>query len=207
MILLPPGVSVEQGDKVTLSAPQAWATVKNDFAEAMEEQPIEVCTGRSFVGTDAMDRTLKAGVNYGHLATPFWSTYALPKNLARRILRWFSGVVGADKDWVPTKLSEDSVEADFISTGNKNGLDNTGVPIPEGLYAVGWGRSSPVECAITSPDAVVTERADMANPGDANGQGLVRVFDVRRKRGAASATFTLRLKLTDRTRARDSPTW
>ena len=192
VLLLPRGVKVERDDTLTLSAPQAWATVKNDFCEAMDKQPIEVCTGRSFVGTEAMRPTLKIGLNYGHLVTPFWGTYSLQKNLRFRIQRWDNGVNGFDARGFPTSMNAETADATFIADNNQNGIDNTGTPTPEGLYAVGWGRSSPVECSIVSQDAEVTERADMANRGDAKGRGLVRVFGVKRKRGPRGPTSAWR---------------
>lgn len=201
VLLLPEGVGIGQGDAVTLSAPEAWATVSNDFCVAMEGQPIEVCTGRSFVGTDSMERTLKLGFNFGHLITPYWGVNAITKNLRVRIQRWEGGVTGADANWYPTRLSQESADAFFIEDNSKNGIDGTGVPTPEGLYAVGWGRSSPVVCSIVSRDADVTERVDLANPGNSRGQGLVRVFRVKRKPGAVRTNFSLALRITDRTRA------
>ena len=69
-------------------------------------------------------------------------------------------------------MNAETADATFIQDGNNNGIDGTGTPTPEGLYAVGWGRASPVECSLVSQDADVTERADLANRGDADGRGL-----------------------------------
>ncbi len=122
VLFLPRDVKVERDDTLTLSAPQAWATVKNDFCEAMDNQPIEVCTGRSFVGTEAMRPTLKIGVNYGHLVTPFWGTFSLQKNLRFRIQSWTNGVNGSDARGFPTSMNADMADAFFIA-GRKQQWD------------------------------------------------------------------------------------
>ena len=142
VLFLPREVKVERDDTLTLSAPQAWATVKNDFCEAMDDQPIEVCTGRSFVGTEAIRPTLKIGLNFGHLVTPYWGTFSLQKNLRFRIQRWDHGVNGYDARGFPASMNAETADAFFIADNNQNGIDNTGTPAPEGLDAVGWGRAN-----------------------------------------------------------------
>ncbi len=203
LVLLPAGVKVRHDDTATITAPQAWATVPGDFARAMTDQPMEVCTDRSYTGTRVDgSNTLRVGTQIGHGGVPWWGTYTCFKNLLTRIQRWEGGVDGADGNWYPTSMNKDSADAKFIQPLSGNGLDSTGVPVPEGLYAVGWGATTAsTTCSVVSPDADVTERTDLANPGDSGGNGKVRVFDVKRKPGVAAVNFTLYLRLTDPGRA------
>jgi hypothetical protein len=198
--LLDGGATILPGDSVTITAPRAWATAAGDFAAAMDEMPVENCAGRSYVGTDPTKATLRVGWNIAHGATQFWGTYSVNKNLLNRILRWdpAGAIAGADRNWLPTAITKPAF-ADVIHSGNNNGMDATGVPVPEGLYALGWGATTPTTSpSLVSNDGVVTERADLANPGDADGNGKVRVFDVRRKPGSTSASVWIQLRMEDK---------
>ena len=168
MLLLPDGVKIGAADAVTISAPIAWATVNNDLAGAMADQPVEVCTDRSFVGTVAT-KTLKVGLNIGHQQNIYYGTYSLTRNLRYRMAYWFNGGVAAsDANGWPTTLTQDSVIAPMIADQTPNGVDATRTPTPEGLYAVGWGVSggSTAACSLVGfGDSDVAERHGPGQPG------------------------------------------
>lgn len=203
MLMLAADVNVKASDAVTLSAPLAWATVPDDFADAISDFAAEVCTGRSWIGTESVQPTLRLGLNIGD--GTYWDNSSVVKNLRVKMGYWFNGgVTEVDNRGFPAKLDRDTVIAPLISDDGVNGLDATGIPTPEGLYAVGWGLSggSTAACSLIGfGDSDVTERTDLANPGGADGRGHVRVFNFKRKPSAVTTAFTVALQITDQAHA------
>lgn len=206
MLFLPDSIAVETGDTVSLSAPMAWASVANDFAEALDRSPVAIHAGRSWVTTDTFKPTLKIGMNFGHQQVPTYGTYGITRDMRVRGTSWEVGVTGWDANGFPAKLDRDTVATTILYDTNSSVIDETGTPTPEGLYAVGWGRNAPseVECSLASDNATVTERSDLSTAGGADGRGFVRVFDFKRNPGTTRTNFRVSLKITDKQRA---PSW
>ncbi len=194
--LLPAGKRIQPGDRVTLTAAADWVSTSAGPAAAVESQPVENHAGASAFDTEALPHTLKMGLNLPHLGTTHYCLYQVLKNWRYRLSRFRNATI--DRNGRPVATESTKAEAILYDTSHvNNGLDKTTVPGLSGLYAIGWDDlvpSQPTTFSIGTWDpesTTVTERADLANRGDARGRGKVRVFNVYRTADSKTANLSL----------------
>lgn len=180
---VPGAAAIGPADSVTVTAARAWANTAAGLTEAMAAQAAVNRAGQSAVRDGAAPRPMKVGTNLGHLITPEWSTYVVPKNLRYKTAYWQPGLVSADSTGKPVQLGGSPSKAPVHYDVASNLIDGTGFPAVAGLYAIGWDDLAPgtpttlgLANAGGGDDTVVTERADLANLGS-GGAGQVRVFN------------------------------
>jgi hypothetical protein len=196
---LPPGVVVGPNDVVTLDAPSLWALTPAGEVAPMTGLVTGNFKGRSCFGTESLPRTLSLGLNFPHLGTAYYTHYQLPKNWRYRLPRF--GVTNTTDNY-PLTLKNTTASGILYNDGQANGIDATGYPGPTGLFAVQWddlNPSVPTTLALIAGNSstVVTERTDLANPGDSSGRGKCRVFDVQLAPSATIVSTAISLSVTN----------
>lgn len=203
VFMLPSATSVAPGDVVTLRAPNSWMATDIGLSDGLADLTIGNNTGRSCFGSDALAKSLRPGLNFAAEATADDCIYNLPKNWRFRL----GGFQGATKDanGKPIAMAGTTAVAALWSVTADNGIDATLHAGPTGLFAIGWddlNPSVPTTFALNTADGgtshtTITERLDLANPGNPDGTGKVRVFNVQRTPGSATARIQIFVWMTN----------
>ena len=205
----PTGVVAAPTDTFTVSAPAGWAITNAGIMNSMNGQTVANYTGKSFVGTDTLVKTLRPGLNNSwvepiYYLSPGW----LLKNMRYRISRW-SGctTTGQTIDNQPTQLSGTSASAPINNTDVTTYLDNWCQPGLQGLYAICWDAPTTSHTTFSlgpygSPAGMTTctYQADGSNPsGDASGNNRVVLYNVQNITTQFNNTLDFSVILTDST--------
>jgi hypothetical protein len=192
---LPAGAQINPGDIVTVSAPSMWCTTTAGAVGALNNATIANKSGMSAFGTESLRKTIRMGMNFPHLGTSYYCLYRLQRNQRYNLSNFINAT--SAPDGTPLSFPGTSSSAylqDWV--GGNNGLDATDYPGGPGLRAIGWNSppSSNTTFSLTTDEpanTTITERTDLANPGDANGNGRVRVFDVEQSPGSTTSAFRI----------------
>jgi len=195
---VPAGVQLNPGDVVTVSAPSMWCTTTAGAVGSLTGMNVPNRSGMSAFATESLPKTLRMGMNFPHLGTTFYCLYRLQRNQRYNLLPFQQGATTAPDGtplsfpgtWATALLEDYSLQNNLI--------DSTNYPGQTGLRAIGWNspKSSTTSLALSSGNAattVVTERTDLANPGDANGNGRVRVFNIQQATGSTTASLSVQV--------------
>lgn len=194
----PANVSVVAGDTVTLNATDGWAMSALGQVQGLSNFAVTNNTGKSCFGSDTYPHTLAMGLNFAHLGTSYYTMYNLFKDWRRRASPW-SGLSVVSPDGYPTQLSGTTASTLLYSQGGGNDIDGTGYPGPKGLFAIQWDDPNGTDTfalAAGNGHTTVTERTDLANPGDGSGNGKCRVFNVQLSTGQSLVDTGISMQLT-----------
>lgn len=190
--LLP--AQVNHGDTVKLSAPEMWCTTTAGAVQKISDDAITNRAGASAFETESLTKTLRMGMNF---STPpsYDQLYYLSKNQRYKCGYWSNASIAPDGTPTSFSGSQSSTNIEnyyFV----RNVIDSTNYPGQTGLRAICWDSpiSSNTTFSLDTEDkslTTITERTDLANPGDSNGNGRVRVFDIQHTPGAQSATLSV----------------
>jgi len=177
---LPGGLRVTPTDTVTISAPAAWCNTQAGITEAMADQPVENCTGKSAFGGDDIAHTFKPGMNGAHLGSQNAGVYTFPKNWRYRCDIFTGGTI-YDANGRPTSNPTwPDINSTFYNLGPQNGFDGT-MSFPNGWWCVCWDDLNPSDPTTLSlrTDATlllsIVEHPEYNNPG-VGGIGKTRVY-------------------------------
>jgi Concanavalin A-like lectin/glucanases superfamily len=180
MYPLPSGIQIRPGDVVSLDASTGWANTTLGLTEAYSGT-IDNRTGRSSFGTESLPRTLKIGMNHPHLGTNSICHYQVSKNWLKRTGTFRNTL---DSSFKPISGTSGSA-VEMTRFGGNNGIDSTTYPGPTGKFAIGW--DDPLPSDPTTFRQILDGINDWStltelvpNPGNLDGTGKVRVFNIGR---------------------------
>lgn len=195
---LPNGVTVNPGDRVTISASDGWMSCNLGTVAALSAAAVTNRAGNCCFGGDTSPRALRMGLNWPHPPNS-GGLHQVPRNWLLRSDLFIGATV--DSTGKPISMSSTTAHCAIYSNGSASGIDSTGVPGPVGLFAVGWddlNPSTPTSFALFTgaSNTVVTERTDLANPGT-GGLGQVRVFNVQLAASPSTVSTSISLQISN----------
>ena len=192
IIQFQPGVQVNPGDTVTVSAPATWMLCgSSNAANQVVNLEISNYTEQSCFGTDSLVKTFKPGLNFSDYGTSDATMYIVAKNWRLRCSGLFYGPGGSLY-----------AAASFLNQWS-NGVDSTGYPGITGYWAIGFDdmeySTYPWTVSLFSQDTsscTVTQIHGNNNPGT-NGQNQYYLFEVAYTSGTNSVDTKLGVQCTN----------
>ena len=207
---LQPGIQINPGDVVTVSAPASWMSLgTTNASNGVNKLEIANYSGMSCFGTNTLTKTFKPGFNFSDEGPSDGARYNIPMNWRYKLQStiWSSNTV----DGYPTKFVNTSLVLPFFDATTSNSIDNTEYPGLSGYWAIAYddnyqsySGAVPTTLSIVpmTSDCVVTQDAtcvSVSNPGT-NGIGQFYMFNVAEATGAATVSMPIALQWTNHNR-------
>ncbi len=174
-LALPTGTYVSPGQTVSMDVPEGW--FPDDFGVAQAQSGVVVANYAGKSVTDQLwpdPKTMRLGVNH-ESTQDYWAALCSVRNLAMLLGRnardrWEDGTVKGNQ----TVL--------LLTTGASNKLDLPGIPGRAGRWVFRWDDYDPANPVSITPMSYSKygwrEIPGYANPGDDQGRGKVKVWEL-----------------------------
>ena len=187
----PGGHKISPHDDVTINAPVAWCTTSAGAVAGLNQQKVDNRSGKSSVGSDVVDHTLRIGINMNLAPTsPGLGFYWPFKNYKYRV------------GWPPANPGKVRGPATLpvANIAGNNGIDATAYPGPAGKWLVMWDavdRANPASFELTTLTPATTkvvQHPELSVRGK-SGIGRCRVADFQHASRSGSANIDVEVKI------------